>query len=224
VPPPELDHYALLNVQPTASVEQIKAAYLKQIFQWHPDRNPSEDATRRTAQLNAAWEVLQDPAKRQHYDRQLKRRHTAGASTGTSARSRPERPPARPPKPSPPSDPAAVERARRAAEASAREAEARRQREAEYEQRRKAAEGQWDPPAESALGWTDRDLTVGHWYRNNRGPYKVIDVRGKYVDIYYTDGEITSMPYEDLWRHWQRQVQGRAGPSRSRPSSAHRWR
>ena len=213
----EIDHYAILKVHPSATVEQIKAAYLREVALWHPDRNPSREAGRRTARINAAWEVLRDPDARAAYDRQLKRRPPAQ----TTGRTRKDTPPpaARPSRPaSPAPDPAAAERARRAAEASAREAEALRQRNAQAEQRRKAAEHLWQPPPDSTLGWPDRDFVIGHWYRNNRGPYRVIDVRGNLVDIYYPDGDIVTFRREDLWPHWQRQVQrrDRGSPSRHR--------
>jgi curved DNA-binding protein CbpA len=219
VPAVDVDYYLLLRVHPTANAEQIRAAYLRQIGQWHPDRNPSEEATRRTAQINAAWEVLQDPARRAAYDRQ--RGRSPAASAGTTGRRRQNRAPR--PRHAP-IDPAAAERARRGAEASAREAQARRQRDAEYEQRRKASERSWQPPTDGGLGWSDREFVVGHWYRNNRGPYRVIDVRGKYVDIYYTDGNIVSVPTEELWRHWQHQVQRRAGAPRGNRRATRSYR
>ena len=214
------DHYAVLQVRPSAAVEQIKAAYLRLVLRWHPDRNPSPEATRRTAQINAAWEVLKDPTRRAAYDRRLQRQRASPAPAAASRPTRRDRSP-RPARAT--LDPAAAERARRAAEASAREAAARRQREAEYERRRTASEHLWQPPPESALGWSDRDFVIGHWYRTNLGPYKVIDLRDKWVDVYYTDGNIVTLPREDVWRHWQQQVQRRRGgraaprpPGRSR--------
>ncbi len=218
MPAADIDYYTLLKVRPDANVEQIRAAYLRQIGQWHPDRNPSDQATRRTAQINAAWEVLQDPSRRAEYDRQ--RRRPGAATAGSTDRRQ-----SRPPKAAhTPVDPAAAERARRGAEASARDAEARRQREAEYEQRRKASERLWQPPVESGFGWSDRDFVVGHWYRTNRGPYRVIDVRGKYVEIYYADGEIVSLPAEELWRYWQRQVQRRTTTNRAARGATRSYR
>jgi curved DNA-binding protein CbpA len=206
MPAPNIDYYTLLKVHPSATLEQVRTAYLRQIGQWHPDRNPSEQATRRTAQINAAWEVLQDPSRRAAYDRQRRRSGVAPPAPAVHRRRDRSTPPRRTAV-----DPAAAERARRGAEASAREAQARRQREAEYERRRSASERLWQPPDERGLGWSDREFVVGHWYRSNRGPYRLIDVRGKYADIYYSDGDIVSLPADDLWRHWQRQVQRRSG-------------
>jgi curved DNA-binding protein CbpA len=228
VPQPAPDHYAVLRVHPSADADAIKAAYLREVFRWHPDRNPSAEATARTARINAAWEVLRDPDRRAAYDRRRTRSRSPSspppssrpASAGAAPpRARPSR--ARPPRPDRPApDPAAAARARREAEARAREAEERRRREAEYEQRRKASEHLWQPPPDAALGWSDPDFVVGHWYRNNLGPYRVIDVKERFVDVYYPDGSIVSLRRDDLWRHWQRQVEGRGRPVRSgRPAS-----
>ncbi|MGD9890461.1 MAG: J domain-containing protein [Dehalococcoidia bacterium] len=212
---PNIDYYALLHVHPSATLEQVRAAYLRQIGQWHPDRNATEEATRRTAQINAAWEVLRDPSRRAAYDRQ--RRHAGGGQPAPADRHRQDRTP-RPRQAA--VDPAAAERARRGAEASARESQARKQREAEYERRRRASEPLWQPPDERGYGWSDQAFVVGHWYRNNRGPYRLIDVRGKYADVYYTDGDIVSLPADDLWRHWQHQVQRRSGAGRTTSTRA----
>jgi curved DNA-binding protein CbpA len=217
MPASDADYYTILNVHPAASVDQIRAAYLRQIGQWHPDRNTSQEATRRTAQINAAWEVLQDPGRRAAYDRQ--RRSTGATRPAPVFRRRSDQT-----SQSRPSavDPVAAERARRGAEASAREARARRQREAEYERRRAASEHLWQPPDERGFGWSDGELIIGHWYRNNRGPYRLIDVRGKYADIYYTNGDIVSLPADDLWRHWQQQVHRRSGSGRTNSPRANR--
>jgi curved DNA-binding protein CbpA len=223
VPPAATDHYAILEVRSSATAEEIKAAYLRQVFRWHPDRNASPEATRRTAEINAAWEILGDPARRRAYDRRLKR---AAPGASRSARPTPAPAPRRPVRParpqSSPPDPAAAARARREAEARAREAEERRRREAAYEQRRKASEHLWQPPPDGGLGWSDRDFVVGHWYRNNLGPYRVIDVKERFVDIYYPDGSIVSSRRDDLWRQWQRQVEGRGRPVRSGRPAARR--
>jgi curved DNA-binding protein CbpA len=178
MPPSDADYYAILQVHPAAGVDQIRAAYLRQIGRWHPDRNTSEEATRRTAQINAAWEVLQDPTRRAAYDRQRGRsgvKHTEPVFRRRAEGASQSRPQA--------VDRAAAERARRGAEASAREARARKQREAEYERRRAASEHLWHPPDERGFGWSDREVKVGHWYSNKPGAERLIEFRGKFGDI-----------------------------------------
>jgi DnaJ-class molecular chaperone len=66
-----MTHYDLLGVQRDASEEQIKKAYKKLAFQFHPDRNTDPGANAKFQELNEANEVLSDAAKRQAYDAQL---------------------------------------------------------------------------------------------------------------------------------------------------------
>ncbi len=66
-----IDHYRILQVQPTAPAEVIEKAYKALCLKYHPDRQPAERrgaATRRMQQLNEAYAVLSDPARRQEYD------------------------------------------------------------------------------------------------------------------------------------------------------------
>lgn len=62
------DHYALLAVDPSASLAEIKAAYRRRSRELHPDSNPRPGANREMAALNAAYAVLSDSAARERYD------------------------------------------------------------------------------------------------------------------------------------------------------------
>jgi molecular chaperone DnaJ len=65
-----IDFYRALGVSRDASDEAIKKAYRKLAFQHHPDRNPeSAHAEPKIREINAAYEVIGDPEKRQTYDR-----------------------------------------------------------------------------------------------------------------------------------------------------------
>jgi molecular chaperone DnaJ len=63
------DFYEILEVQKTASADEIKKAYRKQALKFHPDRNPgdksSEDKFKEAAE---AYEILSDPQKKARYD------------------------------------------------------------------------------------------------------------------------------------------------------------
>ncbi|XP_031134894.2 uncharacterized protein LOC116035737 [Sander lucioperca] len=63
-------YYEILEVSPTATQVQIKTAYYKQSFIYHPDRNAdSEHATVRFSEISEAYTVLGSKALRKKYDR-----------------------------------------------------------------------------------------------------------------------------------------------------------
>ena len=67
---PDKDYYRVLGVLDDAEDIVIKAAYRALAQRYHPDKwqgDPAE-ATRRMADINAAYAVLSDPAKRAAYD------------------------------------------------------------------------------------------------------------------------------------------------------------
>jgi DnaJ-class molecular chaperone len=66
----ELNFYTLLEIEKSASQDQIKKAYRKMSFQWHPDRNKSPEATQKFQEIATAYSVLSDPSKRAQYDGQ----------------------------------------------------------------------------------------------------------------------------------------------------------
>ncbi len=62
------DYYHILGVHPKAEEEVIKAAYNGLAKKYHPDLNPSADAAERMKEINEAYEVLGDPARRADYE------------------------------------------------------------------------------------------------------------------------------------------------------------
>jgi molecular chaperone DnaJ len=63
------DYYAILGVTNDATPEEIKRAYRKLAVQFHPDKNPGNDAAaEQFKKIGAAYEVLSDPQKRQVVD------------------------------------------------------------------------------------------------------------------------------------------------------------
>jgi curved DNA-binding protein CbpA len=68
----EWDPYAVLNVARTATADEIRAAYLALAAKYHPDQhqgNPLEElASARMAEINRAYELLSDPARRAAFD------------------------------------------------------------------------------------------------------------------------------------------------------------
>src|SRR5688572_12108827 len=81
-----LDHYATLGLDRDCTDAQIRAAYRLLAKQHHPDRNGgSRAAVTQTQVLNAAYEILSDPARRREYDRELATRKRPVAHAGKSA-------------------------------------------------------------------------------------------------------------------------------------------
>ena len=63
------DYYDVLGVKRTASEKEIRQAFRRLARQHHPDVNPGNaDAEARFKAINAAYEVLSDPADRKKYD------------------------------------------------------------------------------------------------------------------------------------------------------------
>jgi molecular chaperone DnaJ len=64
------DLYGVLGVDKKASAEEIKKAYRKLARQYHPDRNPGDQAAEeRFKEIQAAYDTLGDAEKRKAYDR-----------------------------------------------------------------------------------------------------------------------------------------------------------
>ena len=59
--------YDLLGVESDASLASIRGAYRRAARLHHPDR-AGEQSSAQMAQINHAWQVLGDPARRREYD------------------------------------------------------------------------------------------------------------------------------------------------------------
>lgn len=67
-------HYDNLKVARNAPPEVIRAAYRTLSKKYHPDHNPNNKEAIRIIQLiNAAYEVLSDPVKREAHDKWIER-------------------------------------------------------------------------------------------------------------------------------------------------------
>lgn len=84
------DHYATLGVPPNAKTAAIRAAYLTLMREYHPDRNPDPAATVRAQAAIAAFKVLGDFDRRNHYDWD-RRREREAAEAAAAKTKRPRR-------------------------------------------------------------------------------------------------------------------------------------
>ncbi len=62
------DYYDVLGVERGATPDEIKKAFRKLAFQYHPDRNKEPDAEDKFKEVSEAYAVLSDSEKRQQYD------------------------------------------------------------------------------------------------------------------------------------------------------------
>lgn len=63
------DYYEVLGIARNATDEEIKRAFRKLAFKYHPDHNPDDGAEGKFKEVNEAYEMLSDPDKRVAYDR-----------------------------------------------------------------------------------------------------------------------------------------------------------
>ena len=85
----QLDYYAVLEIDPSADVIEVNAAFRRLAWRYHPDRNPAPGATLQFQDINEAHQVLSDPERRAEYDTKW--------HSELKFRRKPERAPMRPP-------------------------------------------------------------------------------------------------------------------------------
>jgi TolA-binding protein len=87
---PSEDYYQILDIDPSASFEQIKQAFRRLARRYHPDI-AGESSVDRFRHITEAYQVLIDPQRRQEFDR---KRHSLSSSAANTppaaAASRPQ--------------------------------------------------------------------------------------------------------------------------------------
>ena len=54
------NYYEILNLNRNATTEEIREAYRKLAFKYHPDRNKESDTNERFLEISEAYEILKD--------------------------------------------------------------------------------------------------------------------------------------------------------------------
>lgn len=62
------DYYEVLGIEKASSKDEIKKAFRKLAFKYHPDRNKEPDAEEKFKEISEAYAVLSDNQKKQQYD------------------------------------------------------------------------------------------------------------------------------------------------------------
>lgn len=76
----KINYYEILEVSQDATFEEIKKAYRKQAFKYHPDRNPDDrEAEEMMKLVNDAYGTLSDIDKRRDYDLELSKCSTTNS-------------------------------------------------------------------------------------------------------------------------------------------------
>jgi curved DNA-binding protein CbpA len=68
---PRHTHYRALMLHENVDAEILSVVYRKLAQRYHPDVDPSPEAAERMREINAAYEVLHDQARRARYDADL---------------------------------------------------------------------------------------------------------------------------------------------------------
>jgi hypothetical protein len=79
---PDVDPYSILGLKAGADARDVAAAYRSQAKRWHPDRGGGEEAVRRMAEINAAYDLLRAGAAhaaRRADERPVRRRGARGS-------------------------------------------------------------------------------------------------------------------------------------------------
>ena len=67
--PIKRDYYEVLGIDRDASDEEIRKAFRRLAFKYHPDHNRDEQAGEEFKEVNEAYEILSNPDRRAAYDR-----------------------------------------------------------------------------------------------------------------------------------------------------------
>ena len=64
------EYYDILGINKDTDIKDIRRAYKRLAFKWHPDKNPQnkKEATKKFKAISEAYQTLSDPEKKRQYD------------------------------------------------------------------------------------------------------------------------------------------------------------
>ncbi|MFA0507308.1 DnaJ domain-containing protein [Vibrio sp. 10N.222.54.B12] len=81
------NYYEVLGVKHDASIKELKKAYKKEAFKWHPDKNRSSEAHEKMRIINEARLILTDSDARARYDKEYERYQAFKSHSSSTAES-----------------------------------------------------------------------------------------------------------------------------------------
>jgi DnaJ-class molecular chaperone len=75
------DYYKLLQINSSATKEEIKLAYRKLAHKYHPDKTANDRFENKFKEINDAYRILADESKRKNYDQQFHYHSYSGNSS-----------------------------------------------------------------------------------------------------------------------------------------------
>ncbi|MBN8569860.1 MAG: DnaJ domain-containing protein [Ignavibacteria bacterium] len=67
------NYYQILELSQSATITEVKAAFRRLSFKFHPDLNNEADAEENFKKVNEAYQILSDPFLRQLYDKKIEK-------------------------------------------------------------------------------------------------------------------------------------------------------
>lgn len=78
------NYYAILELSYPSTPLEIKKAYRKASLKWHPDKNPSPDASKMMIEINEAYFILKDDLRRNRYNLEYEKLYFQPSATHTN--------------------------------------------------------------------------------------------------------------------------------------------